>query len=323
MLIASVLAGCDMTMAPPPPPGAAKSDARAARPLTTIAMILDGDTVADYEFLGSQARIRAARYRVAFDETTLKEGDAPAKQAELIRHAVARGASALMVRPAPAPEVGTALREAQSAGVPIVLLERGVADLSDSGRVSLVTYTPFDESAGALVAAAKAAAKRDKLREDGRAILLSNTLNDPHSAERTEALRRAIEHQGIQRVDSLTFQGDAWRAEEVLKPRILADPSVTMVFTNDDHGFRHAFHLATELVPARRFTVAGFSNFSRRGDQISFAEATAVADRDEQGFLCTAFDAAIRLAAREQVPARIEIPHPVRVGTNRPTPDVK
>lgn len=321
-LLTCALIGCESTeFLPPPEPSSPGPAPEAAA--KSFDLILDRNDHVDHEFLVKHARIRAAFHKVMLEVASLAPDDPPAKQAELIRAAVARHSSAIVVRPVDAPETAAALQEAQAQGVPLVLLDRPVSSLSEASPVTLVTYAPFAESATQLVAAVKAAAKRDRLREDGVAVLLVNTITDPRSAERVEALKRAIANAGLTLVETVMFTGISQHAQPPLVERLAADPRVTMVFADEDRGTASAHHTACSMIEERRFTVAGYTNFTNKTAGLIRQEATAVADRNELGFIEQAIDAAVSLGHGERVPSRIEIAHPVDVGKRPPSPLVK
>jgi ABC-type sugar transport system substrate-binding protein len=318
--LVSALAGCDSgSFLPPPPPELETVATPAAAPTTALALVLSDEERADQRFWSARARVWASEHKVVLNESALKHGEKLAGQAALIREALARRASALVVRPADAPEVAEALREAQAKNMPLVILDEAVPGLSASSPVTLVTFAPLPPTAKELVTAAQNKAKSLKLPGDGEALLLVNRRLDTHTNERVGALAAALKDAGIPLNDTLKFEGSPQQAEPLVREKLAAGPKITMIFCEEDHGLNCAHYLARELSGERSFTVAGYVNFDTRDGRNILEECTAAVDRNEQGFINTALDAALRLARGENVPARVEVPRKLRLGTRGPT----
>jgi hypothetical protein len=163
-----------------------------------------------------------------------------------------------------------------------------------------------------LVAATRAAAKARKLRDDGVAVIVVSAVTGPQSPERIAALQGAITDAGLSLGETLVLDADVLVATSTLAARLTADPKITMLFAEDDHGMSCSAYLARETLKDRPFILAGYANLSAFGSFVIVEGSAAVADRNEGGFIATAFDAALKLSRGEDVPRRIEVPVTVR-----------
>ncbi|MDR3636039.1 MAG: substrate-binding domain-containing protein [Isosphaeraceae bacterium] len=314
------VAGCDsLTMAPPAAPELSSITRPSETPPRTLELVLGGETI-DRLFWAAKGPPMAERRKVVCYEAHLGAGDPPAKQAELIRNALERHVSALIVEPVDAPEVVDALRSAQAQSVPIVLLDHPVPGLGNAGPVTLVALPDFGPSARSIVASAQASAKTRKLPADGRALLLVNSRTDRRSADRVAALRSALKEAGTGLSETLQFTDTGEAIESSLRAKLTADPKITFVFAEEDQGLAAANHLRQELRDKRPFVTAGYFHFDSRDEPVPIEGCAAAVDGNQRGLIARAVDSAVRLANGEKVPDRIEVPLVLCIDGQRPAP---
>ncbi|MDR3632197.1 MAG: sugar ABC transporter substrate-binding protein [Isosphaeraceae bacterium] len=317
-----LITGCDSTTFVPPPPSVLPALKPATSASTSqIELVLSDAQREDQQLWSSNAPALAGKKQTFLQVSAVDPPDPPSREAELIRAAIARRPSALIVHAADSREVAEALHEARIARIPLVLLERSVPDPGSESPVTVVTYPPFGPSAAELVAASRAAVMEKKLRGDGVAVILVNAAIGSRAPERTAALQAAIAETGLTLSEIIVLDGDVKRAVTALAEKLTANPKITMVFAEDDHGMSCATYVARDVLRDRPFTLAGYANLSAFGSFLVVARSAAVANRNEDGFIATAVDAALKLARGESVPARIEVPITVRRGRNTSTPD--
>ncbi len=149
--------GCDSDSFVPPRPdelkgvAGAENDAgsglaaRAGVPASTkpIELILNRHSADETEFFKSAARTQAGIEKARIKLTFLGEKDSSTRQAELVREAVARRPPALVLELADPSDLALAkaVREAEDAGVPVILLGRPLAD-SQATEVASPTARP-------------------------------------------------------------------------------------------------------------------------------------------------------------------------------------
>jgi ABC-type sugar transport system substrate-binding protein len=277
-------------------------------------MVFTGQSPAAEDRWARYARTAAGKNRAFVTIDAPRPGEPPSKQARLIASAASRRPSVLVVDPAVSPLVDEALVAAQAEGIPLVFLDHPVAALRGKPHVSVVACPDFSVSARALVAATLERAKALKLRDDGAALLLLNAASDRHSEARAAALQNALSGAGVRIRPAVGFDGDPRRAAHSLSTRLADDPTITMVFADEDRGTACCDHVGRELLKDRAYVFAGYLRFGSGGSTVVAGNAAAVADYDESRFIGRVVDTAIELADGAVVPPRTEVPVAVRLG---------
>jgi ribose transport system substrate-binding protein len=297
---ASAAAATTASNAAPEAPQAASSK--------TLSLILITDDTPDAQVWLQIAMREAGKGKAIFRVSKLNPGDPPGRQAELIREAAARGASALVVEPADAPEVADALGAVQAQGVPVVVLDRSVPGTGKP--FPLFTFPPFRDSARKLVQAVVEDAKLAKRSEKGPALLLVNGRKDTHTDDRAAALKAALHEAGVTLLDTLVFDGIGTNALKSLQAALDSHPEVNMVVFDEDQGAAGCFTLHLESHDKYTINIAGYVSFENNVNMASQASFSAVVDRNVQGLVRQAVQAALSLIQGQTVPARTEVELP-------------
>jgi ribose transport system substrate-binding protein len=314
--------GCDSgSFLPPPPPElSAQGEAAAPAVARNAVLILDGPENDDRRTWTQHALKEAGLEKLSLRVESPAAADTAARQAERIRDAAGRGASALIVEAVDAPEVVEALGQAREKGVKVVLLDRTVTSPEAGKGFPLVTYGSFAKASKVLVSEAVKAAEMAKRPPHGPALLLVNDRADYHARDRAGSIKDALKGAGIPLLETLTFHGDAASAEAVLKPKIEADPKVVYVFAEDDQGLSGAHAVFDALKKTgRTFLNAGYIAYDNRVNPRALQDCAAVVDRNVQGLARRATKTAASLIDGESVPDRIEVP----LDVHGPTPRVE
>jgi len=296
---------------PPPPPELDSLTAPDAAPTLAVEMVLGAEPTTELSAWEQAARVEAGKAKVVFTLTRLAAGEPPARQAELIRAAAARGVSALMVDPADAPEVAAALNDVRAGGTPVVLLGRPVPSRDPAKPLALVTYVPSDGPARRLVGLAVAEARGNGMGPDGHALVLRNTKAGRDAGEVADALAGALRAAGVAEVSSLPFDGDSDRAKAELIERLRADPKLAVVMASEATGLTAALNTHDELKASREFSLAGSTSFDR-GSLIAQATCAGLLNRNTSLFGRQAFLHTLKLARGEPTPPAVEVETPLQ-----------
>lgn len=297
--------GCEPGVSVPDEPLGPSIATKASEPVEavpTVGAILpeSGDSaIATYERV---IRREAARQ----DAIAVLESSPIGQQAEMVRDLAGRGLSSLIVLPAPEAAIGSALKEVQAAGLPVLILGRPAP--SGAEDLPRVIYTPFDQSARELVKAAVEQAREAGFPEDAPALILVNGPYNEEGRALLGALRLAIEEAGVPMLPELAFQGTQQEAEEAFQPFLDQHPDVGMVFTIEDHALKALATVRNRLDhDSRRFVIAGFV-FDP--ETVRFGEynlTAAIAQLRPQALAQQAFQSALELATGQTIKGPVEV----------------
>jgi ABC-type sugar transport system substrate-binding protein len=183
----------------------------------------------------------------------------PGAEPEEIRAMAKQGYSTIIIVPEPGQEeaVAATVREVHGEGVPMVVL-----DLSGRTKVEgvpLVTMTPHEESAKALVAAAVEDARKAGFPAHAPAVVLVNGPHDQHGRERLAALHKALEEAGVPTLPDIVFSGYTNTARDTLGATLKDHPEVAIVLTTDEQSTNGAAQFREAMDKEKpRFVHGGF-----------------------------------------------------------------
>ena len=311
-----LLPGCDSgSFLPPPPPTLADSSAEGTESkVRTVELVMTRANDPTHLLWEQIARAEAGNRGVIFNVSALHAGDAPSRQADLIRKAVEHGASALIVEPAGASGVVEALMAARRQGVAIVLLNKPLPDTaSDEARESLplVTHPKYEETGRAIADALVDDAKRLKLSAKGPALVLLNEQTDRNAQRRVDAMIAGLRARGVEVLPTLTFDGVPEEAKKVILDAMRTHPEISMVVAENDQGVSGAASILFEK-QSKKFLLGGYVSYDSNAALGLMGICSAVVDRNERGLARAALAAALKILDGEKVASRIEIPMPVK-----------
>jgi ABC-type sugar transport system substrate-binding protein len=307
-----VVCGCDQPPSGPVttvafdqaigPSGAAKA--------TQIVFILPAERTDELAVWEQVGRMEAGLARAIFEARRPQPGDPPARQAELVREAAQRGASALIVVAENPEAIAPALAEVRDQGVPIVLLDRPVA--VPGQPLTLVTRPPVDAPARALVAAAVEAAKAEGFPPDGPALILSSSRSDENVQARVSAFKSALADAGVTLVDSARYGMGvanplAAESRETILKSLTERPGIAIILSADELGIRGATLAREVLGPGAKFVLAGFTANAKILDLVAKRETAALVDLNQVGIARQAVQTALKKVSGETVPERVEV----------------
>ena len=233
--------------------------------------------------------------------------DTKTTQTDLVRQAVADGASALVVVPGDAPGLAEALVEAESKKVPVVLLGRPLPAPPGKPPFTVVVPGSFDEMARKIVATTLEDAKKVGRPADGSALILADRDTDYFSPDRVVALKAAAVSAGLSKVDTISFDGTKTDgAFNAVLEAIKTHPDVAIVVGENDEALYGALKARGHLKGKPEFFVGGFAGY--RGGPIStllMKESCWVEGRHEDQARLAVFTAMKKIRG-ETMAAKIE-----------------
>jgi ABC-type sugar transport system substrate-binding protein len=356
-LALGTFAGCDADSFMPPRPeelraaGGGVPDAANARvglangadalagSAPAVELLLDRRDADEAEIVTSAVRTQAGIDRTKLKIHVLEVQDLPARQAELIREALARNPRALIIEPSDPADRGLAeaVRDARSKGVPVVMLERplegaeaangssgdskaatpGQSDSSSGktaplsrrdGPLVLVTAQSFAPFSKQLVESAMRNAKNAKLDPQGGAIILVNTSSDIFVNDRIAALRQALSAAGVKTIEQVAFAKQIPLGKALLTERLKAQPKISLVFAVDSLSATTCREANTDLVENRPFIMAAFASESHISDLTRVGDMAGVAEFAPLKVIRKAVNIASAIAQGKEVPSRVELP---------------
>lgn len=254
MWSALLASGCgpDRFSVPPRPGSASTAEPESAKTIFFVGTGSRDEREQIYAYATQrEANSRQAIYRPA--------GTAPGGQPGAIRKALADGASALIVVPGDAPDLGAALAEAESKQVPVILLGREVPAPAGSGPFTVVVQQPYEESARRIVATTIEDAKKAGRPGDGVAKILFDLRDKDDSAPRVEALKLAAEAAGLRKVEVVPIQGPPGEASAAAVFDLLGkDKELTIILVDGEEVMQGVSKARIKLAANPPIFVGGF-----------------------------------------------------------------
>jgi ABC-type sugar transport system substrate-binding protein len=275
-----------------------------------VELILSQPPDIDRHFLAQFLRRDTGIKKCAFRLVT-PEQNAPMTATQLveaIKKAAAGPTGGLIVEAIDAPEVRDALREAESKGLPVVVLD-SPGPSSTSGRtIPYVTFKGFADSGKRLLQAAIDDVKLLHLPADGPICLLQNREEDRYSRQRLESLTSALKAAGT-KCEVIAFDGQQKGAFEASTSYIKSHPKLAMILADDDFGVAGAFQAYLELRKSskRKLIVGGFAACDARLDPLVKEGATVLVDRNVEGYAREALQLALGRMDGIPTPDRAEV----------------
>lgn len=319
VLIAGIIAaavGCDSSFVPPPP-GKSRSSASTsgAMPVRAkeIALVLPAEENSDLTLYDIVARNEAGQLKVVYHPLKPPAGSPPGKQAELIKQAVAEGASALIVVPDATKETADALAGLDPKKTPVILLGRSPSGTA-SASMPHIGFSKFDESARALVAAVQGGEKTLGIKPDSPAVLVTITPPDESSAERDAALIAAMKAANIPLADTVKLGSDPTEGSKVLAEAIKGRPELGALICDDEPTVTAANAIRRDY-PNRKFVVAGYFAGRNNAPVLLQGNVAALAERSVEMLVRRAVRLALDRAEGKDVPPTTTVEITLRPGS--------
>jgi len=255
------------------------------------------------QFLRRETGIKKCAFRVVSPQDN--EPMSPGRLASEIRTAANRSTGALILEPVDAPEVREALREAESRGLGIVLLDSPLPATAPGKPFPFVTFQGFTEAARQLVAAVVDDARVLHLPAAGTTLLIENQEKDFYSQDRLESITSALKAAG-RAYDVLSFNGESKEAAKLVLEYLKTHSKLTVVLADHDAGVAGAFD-AREVwgkTNKNMFAIGGYYACDARLTQHVKDHVQGLIDRNVEGFAHKALQVALDLMEGKPVPVR-------------------
>jgi ribose transport system substrate-binding protein len=157
---------------------------------------------------------------------TLDAQDSPEKQISQVEDLLARNVDVLIINPYDSDAIGTAVLEANRAGVPVITVTR------PSNRGTVLQHLDIDNAmAGAMVAEELVRVLDGK----GKVAILEGIPGAPSAVQRQEGFLKAIEaYEGVEVVSSLTANYSREEAASIMEDVLQANPKLDAVYGHND-----------------------------------------------------------------------------------------
>jgi ABC-type sugar transport system substrate-binding protein len=331
--------GCDSFSFVPPQPEelrVARGATPVAAPTRSIDLVLGAHGPDEAEVWKSSARSQAGLDKVKLK--VLGPAESPVTQAELVREALAHDPRVLVIESTGVedPALPRAIEQAQSQGIPVVLVGRPLAgDKSAAGArgepktisiaspghqapIISVVPQPFSVSAKQLVSAAIRNAHYSGLEPGKTAIMVVNTTGDSFVPERALAIKDALKSAGITTITEVRFAGEASNAEKLLSESLNNHPETILVFMVDSIG-TSALRGVLKNDTTHRFFIAGcYSGEGQTAEVTGVVPIAAVAEFTPTRLMRKGVATAAALAQGRDVPSLVEFPIKVSDGIATP-----
>jgi ABC-type sugar transport system substrate-binding protein len=255
------------------------------------------------QFLRQQSGIKKCAFRVVSPKDS--EPLSPEQLASEIRTAVNRSTGALILEPVDVPEVREALREAESRGLGVILLDSPLPATSPGKFYPFVTFNGFAEAAKQLVETVVDDARVMRLPTDGTTLVIENRDKDFYSRDRLESITAALKAAG-RAYDLESFDGEQKRATEVVLRYLGTHPKLTVILADHDLGVIGAFEAREQWKKTNHstFAIAGYAACDVRLSDHVKHNVQGLVDRNVEGFARKALQNAADLMEGNPVPER-------------------
>ncbi|MFO0892496.1 MAG: hypothetical protein U0790_25555 [Isosphaeraceae bacterium] len=275
-----------------------------------IELLLSEPPKAERQYLAQFLRRDTGLNRCAF-RMTVPENLRPftaAELAEAIRAATNRSTGALLVEPIDAPEVRQALLDAQSRGLPVVLLDRTLEGASPGKSFPYVVLKGFEEGARKLVTSLVDDAKAMGHAPDSPAVYFASRNRDVYQKQKQEAMTAALK-EAKRTFDVVPFEGDQKVVSGLLAQHLKDHPKLSIVLGDDEYAVAGSFELLEPWKKKDRKALAagGLAVASQCLDAKVVHYTQGLVDRNVEGYARKLLQLALDLMGRKNVPERNEI----------------
>ncbi|MGA9924021.1 MAG: sugar ABC transporter substrate-binding protein [Isosphaeraceae bacterium] len=254
------------------------------------------------QFLRRETGIKKCAFRVYPRDN---QPVSPVQLAGEIRTAANRSTGALILEPVDVPEVREALREAESRGLGVVLLDSPLPATSPGKPYPFVTFKGFAEAAKQLVETVADDARVLRLPADGTTLVIENRDQDSYSRDRLESITSALKAAG-RAYDIVSFDGEQKGATEVVLEYLKTHPKLTVILADHDFGVAGAFDAREQWKKTNKniFAIGGYFACDVRLTQRVKDHVQGLVDRNVEGYARKALQVALDLMDGKPVPER-------------------
>ncbi len=312
--------------ATPAAAGGAKSPAAATARTRLVELILARPASLDRsyveQFLRRETGVKKCAFRVVSPQDD--EPMSPGQLASEIRAAANRKTGALILEPVDAPEVREALREAESRGLGVVLLDSPLPATAPGKPYPFVTFQGFAEAGKQLVATVAEDARVLHLPADGTTLVVENRDKDFYGRERLESITNALKA-ASRAYDLVSFDGDSNEAAKLVQEYLKTHPKLTVILADHDAGVTGAFDAREKWGRTNKqmFAIGGYFACDARLSQHVKESVQGIVDRNVEGYARKALQVALDVMDGKPVPERalvdVRLIHTRPISTSPPS----
>lgn len=240
--------GCDKKDASQTAAPAAKSeDPKKAKPLVGVSLL----TLTNPFFKEIGDTLKAEGDKHGYDVVVTSGDQDPAKQKDQVKEFIVRKASAIVLTPCDSKSIGTAVVEANQAGVPVFTAD--IAVISDTAKV--VCHTATDNHDGGVVAGR---AMAEVLKGKGKVAIIDHPEVESVILRAKGFEEEIAKSPGIQIVAKLPGGGARDRSFAVAQDLLQSHPDLNAIFAINDPSALGAIAAIEKAGKAGTITVIGF-----------------------------------------------------------------
>lgn len=234
----------------------------------------------------------------------------PEAVARAIRAAIDRGAGAIIIEAIDAPEVREALREAESQGIAIVLLDVAVPSSSPGKPYPRIVFKGFEEKGRRLVEGALEEARLLRFPADGTIAIVRSKRKDPYSDQRFESIIVPLKQAG-RKFEVIEIEAEN-KQSALVTAFLNAHPDTIILLYDEDYGLAAAHEARRKWVEAghREIILAGYTACDIRLDILVKSKSSAMVDRNIEGYTRKALQLALDQIDGKSVPDILEVEMP-------------
>jgi ABC-type sugar transport system substrate-binding protein len=212
------------------------------------------------------------------------------------------------MEPVDAPEVREALREAESKGLGIVLLDAPLPATAPGKSYPYVTFQGFAGAAKQLVEAAIDDAKVFQLPPDGTILVLENREKDRYSRDRLDSITAALKAAG-RAYDLVSFDGAEKGAADVTLDYLKTHPKLAIILADHDFGVAGAYDARDKwrMTTKAMMAIGGYYACDARLTQNMKERIQGLIDRNVEGYARKALELALDFMEGKPVPERAPV----------------
>jgi ABC-type sugar transport system substrate-binding protein len=309
-------AGCGNEASGPLPRGASVPPP-AAKKAPHLMLILPTTKSADLGILRDvmQDPDNGAGRDYIYREGIVRMGSPPSQQADVIREAVGKGVSALLVVAADPDTIAPALIEARGRGAKVVLIGR---EVPVEGQAFPLVTIPSPEGAARQVVTILREDAKGHLPHDARTLILAHADQDWRLQDCVGALKGAVAGADVPEAQVVPLKDNASDARRALAAAIGNRTTIGLVLVEDHVGAEAAVHVSNDR--NQKFLIGGFVARLNPDQPEPLGKRAVLVDRNVAGLAKQAVKNALQLLGGKSVPDRIEIEPIFPRGTKAPEP---
>ncbi|MDF2547838.1 MAG: rbsB [Anaerosolibacter sp.] len=214
LLLVGMLAGCTNNTAP-----------TETKEPEALKMGLVVSTLNNPFFVTLKDGAEAKAKEIGAELIVLDSQNDPAKELANVEDLVTKKVAAILINPTDSDAVGSAIKLANEAKIPVITLDRG----ANAGEV--VTHIASDNAAGGKMAGKFIV---DQLGGNGKAVELEGIAGTSAARDRGQGFNEAVNGTGIEVVAKQTADFDRTKGLSVMENILQAQPEINAVFAHND-----------------------------------------------------------------------------------------